>query len=150
MNTKRKISIALLCIASIAVICAVPIVPIKAEVASGQTELPPQLEKIVTQGNFSVNFNLQNFTADMDNLYVSAESFTVTAQTTTVGNITTGFIILDLTNVNAKINNEYTLNVGKATLNMDIYAEGKNVKYTFYSDSASSIAELASNIINNI
>ena len=150
MNNKQKTAIAIACFASLILICAAPIIPVKAEIASGQTSLPPQLEKIVKQGNFSISFNMQNFTADIENLYISAESFTVTAETTTIANITTGYITLDLTNVQAKINNAHTISVGKASLNVDLYAEGTYMKYTFYSDTTSSIAELTSNLLNNI
>jgi len=150
MNIKRKLSIAAICITLTSIICFAPIVPVQAKVANGTSPIPPTLEHIIQYGNYSLAFTLQNFTANMEGLNVSAQSFTINTQTTTIANITTGYLVIDLQNVQATINNQYTISVGKATLNIDLYIEGGYIEYSFYTDTTSSIAELANNALSNI
>jgi hypothetical protein len=130
----------------------VPVIPVKAEVISGSTEISPEMQHIITMGNYSLNFALSNFEATWEGLNVTAESFTVTANTQTINNVTTGYLIIDLQNVHAEIlqySKPIILNVGKATLNADLHLEGGYMEYNFYADTTSSIYEITQNAFEN-
>jgi stress response protein SCP2 len=103
-------------------------------------------------GNYSLNFALSNFEATYEGLNVTAESFTVTANTQTINNVTTGYLIIDLQNVHAEITQyeqPISLTVGQATLNVDLYLEGGYMEYRFYADTTNSIYEIAENAFEN-
>jgi hypothetical protein len=153
MKTRNKI-ITILLIAAIAasIIAFAPILPVKAEVISGSTEISPEMQHIITMGNYSLNFALSNFEAEYEGLNVTAESFTVTANTQTINNVTTGYLIIDLQNVHAEITQyekPIILNVGKAALTVNLHLEGGYMEYSFYADTTSSIYEIAKNAFEN-
>jgi hypothetical protein len=152
MKTRNKIVLIAIIVLAVAVAVSVPIVPVKAEVISGSTEISPEMQHIITMGNYSLNFALSNFEASWEGLTITAESFTVTANTQTIANVTTGYLNLDLRNVHADITQNgqaYSLTVGEATLNVDLYLEGEYMEYRFYADTTSSIFEIAKNAFAN-
>jgi hypothetical protein len=152
MKTKNKIIISIITVLALTVAVIVPVVPVKAEVISGSTEINPEMQHIITMGNYSLNFKLQNFKATIEGLNITAEYFTVTANTQTINNVTTGYLIIDLQNVQADVYNwgkPYSISVGKATLNVDLHLEGGYMEYRFYVDTTSSIYEIAQNAFAN-
>jgi hypothetical protein len=152
MKTKNKIIISIITVLALTVAVIVPIVPVKAEVISGSTEINPEMQHIITMGNYSLNFELQDFETTIDNINIKAEIFTVTAYTNTQGNTTTGYININLEDVDAIINASTStgkIHVGKAILNVDLYLEGAYMEYRFYVDTTSSIYEIAQNAFAN-
>ena len=160
--TRRKTKLALLAatILVVATLLFTPIIPVKAEIAHGQTVMNPQYQKILSYGNFSAAFNLQNFVLDISTsntwINITAESFTVVANTETIMNQTTAHLTIQLTNVNAviPINNDnpsyFNLQIGSATLNVDLTMQGQYVSYAFYANTVTSVAQLIQNVLNNI
>ena len=155
--TRRKTKLALLAatILVVATLLFTPIIPVKAEIAHGQTVMNPQYQKILSYGNFSVAFDLQNFACNFTDtshnaFYVTAQHFNVVSNTETISNNqTTIHLNLQLTNVNAQING-MNLSIGSATLNVDVAMQGQYVSYAFYANTVTSVAQLIQNVLNNI
>jgi len=153
MKMKSKLAVLLSVVLAVVVLVSVPIVPVRAEVIGGQVPISPELQHIVSVGNYSLNFELSGFNAVVGDLNVTARSFVVTAFTNTVANVTTGYVVLDLKDVHAEYfydgERRFLLDVGSASLNADLYIEGGYMDYTFYADSTSSVIEIIGNAVNN-
>ena len=170
MFSKKKIAaIVVCCLFAVVAVCFAPVIPIRAEIASGQTVLNPACQQILSYGNFSVAFTLDNFALGLaaggGMLNITAEHFTVTAHTETRLNQTTVDLTIQLTNVHAMIPEAalsgsqqpqygnpacFRLVVGSATLNVDVAMQGKYVSYAFYGNSVSSVADLIGSVLSNL
>lgn len=151
MKTKSKILTITLVVALLSSILAfTPIIPVKAQITQGTTAVTPEMQHILTMANYSVAFDLSNFAASWDGFNVTADRFTVNANTHTVAKQTTGYLIINLYNAHIDIPDTASLTLGEAQLRVDLHMKGGYISYTCYTDTATSFFELAQNAITNL
>ena len=151
MKTKTKILTITLAVALLSSILAfTPIIPVKAQITQGTTALTPEIQHILAVANYSVAFDVSNFAASWDGINVTADKFTVNANTHTKANQTTGYLIINLYNAHIDIADTASLTLGEAQLKVDLHTENGHISYKCYTDTATSFFELAQNAIANL
>jgi len=151
LKTKTKIlTITLAVVLLSSILAFTPIIPVKAQITEGTTAVTPEIQRILTIGNYCVAFDLSNFAACWDGLNVTADKFTVNANTHTEANQTTGYLIINLYNAHIDIADTASLTLGEAQLKVDLHMEDGYISYTCYTDTTTSFFELAQNAIANL